>query len=166
MKPRWGDTDDRERTPIELDGTTDHTAVILKTSVPIREVEHDKRSAVGAMLIGSVEKVTEIRLNAQGVEVIPAHFIDPGAREIFAGVQRCHREVTSCQSKVLNVALRVGIVKQEFTVSAAPPLLDTTNAQVSGVVTEQTLTQLPLNGRDLSQLIQLQVGVAPVTNAG
>lgn len=70
------------------------------------------------------------------------------------------------QDAVLNVALRVGIVKQEFTVSAAPPLLDTTNAQVSGVVTEQTLTQLPLNGRDLSQLIQLQVGVAPVTNAG
>src|SRR6266478_8881591 len=39
------------------------------------------------------------------------------------------------QDAVLNVALRVGIVKQEFTVSAAPPLLDTTNAQVSGVVT-------------------------------
>ena len=70
------------------------------------------------------------------------------------------------QDAVLSVALRVGIMKQEFTVSAAPPLLDTTNAQVSGVVTEQTLTQLPLNGRDLSQLIQLQVGVAPVTNAG
>ena len=70
------------------------------------------------------------------------------------------------QDAVLNVALRVGIVKQEFTVSATPPLLDTTNAQVSGVVTEQTLTQLPLNGRDLSQLIQLQVGVATVTNAG
>ena len=40
------------------------------------------------------------------------------------------------QDAVLNVALRVGIVKQEFTVSAAPPLLDTSNAQVSGVVTE------------------------------
>src|SRR5258707_14613133 len=40
------------------------------------------------------------------------------------------------QDAVLNVALQVGIVKQEFTVSAAPPLLDTTNAQVSGVVTE------------------------------
>jgi hypothetical protein len=73
-------------------------------------------------------------------------------------------EVT--QDAVLNVALRVGVLKQEFTVSAAPPLLDSTNAQVSGVVTEQTLTQLPLNDRDLSQLIQLQVGVAPVTNAG
>src|SRR5258706_14223559 len=70
------------------------------------------------------------------------------------------------QDAVLNVALRVGTVKQEFTVSAAPPLLDTTNAQVSEVVTEQALTQLPLNGRDLSKLIQLQVGVAPVTNAG
>src|SRR5260370_12446892 len=70
------------------------------------------------------------------------------------------------QDAVLDVALRVGIVKQEFTVSAAPPLLDTTNAQVSGVVTERTLTQLPLNGRDLSQLIQLEVGVAPATNAG
>jgi hypothetical protein len=66
----------------------------------------------------------------------------------------------------LNVVLRIGIVKQEFTVGAAPPLLDTANAQVSAVVTEQTLTQLPLNGRDLSQLIQLQVGVAPATNAG
>jgi hypothetical protein len=35
------------------------------------------------------------------------------------------------QDAVLDVALRVGVVKQEFTVSAAPPLLDTTNAQGS-----------------------------------
>jgi Carboxypeptidase regulatory-like domain/TonB dependent receptor-like, beta-barrel len=73
-------------------------------------------------------------------------------------------EVT--QNASINIALEVGTVTQSLTVTAAAPLLNTTDAQVSGVVTEQTLTQLPLNGRDLSQLIQLQVGVAPTTTAG
>lgn len=70
------------------------------------------------------------------------------------------------QNAPIDLNLEVGAVYQSITVTSATPLFDITDAQVSGVVTERTLSQLPLNGRDLSQLITLQVGVAPTTTAG
>ena len=70
------------------------------------------------------------------------------------------------QAIVLDARLEVGSVNEEVTVTALPPMVETTTAQMSSVVTETGLTQLPLNGRDLFQLTQLQTGVAPSTNGG
>jgi hypothetical protein len=70
------------------------------------------------------------------------------------------------QSVVLDASLEVGSVNEEVTVTALPSLLETTTAQISSVVTKTGLTELPLNGRDLFQLTQLQTGVAPSTNGG
>jgi hypothetical protein len=70
------------------------------------------------------------------------------------------------QSVVLNASLEVGSVNEEVAVTALPSLLETTTAQISSVVTKTGLTELPLNGRDLFQLTQLQTGVAPSTNGG
>src|SRR5262249_27234439 len=61
----------------------------MKMAVPKRVAEHDIRSAVRAMLIGSVEKTAEVGLNAQSVEEVPAHLVQPGAGLISAGVQSC-----------------------------------------------------------------------------
>jgi hypothetical protein len=66
----------------------------------------------------------------------------------------------------LNFTLQIGSASESITVEGGTPLLETTNAQVSGLVSGRILTELPLNGRDLSQLIQLQVGVSPSTSAG
>jgi hypothetical protein len=47
----------------------------------------------------------------------------------------------------------------EVSVTAAPPLLTTTNATLGGLVSGQQVTTLPLNGRDITNLILLQPGV-------
>ena len=49
---------------VQLNNAAHHAAIILKMAVPIRVGEHDIWSAVGAMLIGSVEETAKIRLNA------------------------------------------------------------------------------------------------------
>ena len=64
MEPRRSYADDGKRMFVELNGTAQHTAIIVKTSMPIRIGEHDIRSAVGAMLIGAVEETAKMRLNA------------------------------------------------------------------------------------------------------
>ena len=48
---------------------------------------------------------------------------------------------------MVNLRLDVGEITQEVTVSADAPLVNTTAAQISGLVNEQQVKDLPLNGR-------------------
>src|SRR5262249_42545694 len=86
VKPRLGYTDDGERMLVQLDDTAYNATIILKTTVPKRVREHHVRSAVRAMLIRRVNEPAEMRLNPQNVEVVSAHFINPGGGGILAGI--------------------------------------------------------------------------------
>jgi hypothetical protein len=54
----------------------------------------------------------------------------------------------------------------ELRVVAAPPALETTNATLSGLVDGRRVLELPLNGRNFAQLINLQPGVALISSHG
>jgi hypothetical protein len=64
------------------------------------------------------------------------------------------------QQRKVDFTLVVGGVTQNVSVTAAPPLINTSNATLGGVVTGQQVSTLPLNGRDITQLITLQPGTA------
>ncbi len=64
------------------------------------------------------------------------------------------------QNATLDFTLRPGELKQEVTVTSQAPLLNTTNATVGTVVDSEKVTQLPLNGRQFTQLILLAPGAA------
>lgn len=64
------------------------------------------------------------------------------------------------QQLVLDVALEVGTVEQQVTITAEAPLVNTTLSSTSGLVTEQQVKDMPLNGRSFDQLITLNTGVA------
>jgi hypothetical protein len=53
----------------------------------------------------------------------------------------------------LNVKLEVGAATQSVTVTAAPPLIQTTNATGGTVLSARTIENLPLNGRQIFMLI-------------
>src|SRR5215831_7116389 len=80
-------TNDGERILVQLNRTAHHRTIFLEMSMPISIRQHDIRSAVRAVLIRAVEEAAHVRLNAQSVEVIPTHFIHPGARRVLARVQ-------------------------------------------------------------------------------
>ena len=65
-------------------------------------------------------------------------------------------------TQALNPSLTVGQVTQEVQVTGVAPIVETTNATLSGEVQGTQIVQLPLNGRDWASLATLQPGVAQV----
>lgn len=63
--------------------------------------------------------------------------------------------LTVGQQAVLNLKLEVGSTGEQVTVTAEGPLVNTTTSQVSGLVAEQQVKDLPLNGRSFDLLIAL-----------
>lgn len=60
---------------------------------------------------------------------------------------------------VANLSLKVGAIKSEATVNAAADLIDTRTGALSGLMSNQFIRELPLNGRDVYQLALLEPGV-------
>jgi Carboxypeptidase regulatory-like domain len=65
----------------------------------------------------------------------------------------------------INVALQVGRVPQQVTASADVATIDRTTSTVSAAIPERSLTELPLNGRDLFKAAVLEPGVAPTPSS-
>ncbi len=59
----------------------------------------------------------------------------------------------------VDITLQLGTTAETVEVTGAPPVVDTTSTQLGAVVNERASTQLPLNQRDVYQLLQLQPGV-------
>ena len=64
----------------------------------------------------------------------------------------------------INLSLRVGTVPQDVTVKA-DAAIDTTTSTVSEAIAERSLTDLPLNGRDLFKAAVLEPGVVPTPSS-
>src|SRR5213594_1665975 len=68
------------------------------------------------------------------------------------------------QEAVVDLTLEVGGASEQVTVTEEAPLVNTTTSSTSGVITEQQVKELPLNGRSFDQLITLNVGVSNATS--
>jgi hypothetical protein len=82
----------------------------------------------------------------------------------FKAVVRTGITLVVGQQAVVDVELAVGEVKQAVTVSGEPPLVSTTSASTSGLVAEQQVKDLPLNGRSFDTLITLNPSTANTTS--
>ena len=63
------------------------------------------------------------------------------------------------QHREVDFTLGLAGTTQTVQVTAAPPLLDTTDATIAGLVNGQQVSTLPLNGRDITNLVMMQPGV-------
>ena len=64
--------------------------------------------------------------------------------------------------QLVNVGLKPGNVTERVDVQDTPAPVELSSSQISNVVDAQTVRELPLNGRDWTQLATLQPGVAAV----
>jgi hypothetical protein len=91
--------------------------------------------------------------------------LQPGHYEVtiqlqgFQTMVRSGITITVGQQAVVDAKLSLGNVSESITVEGAAPLVETTTGTISSVVTEQQLGSMPLNGRDVTQLVLLQPGV-------
>jgi hypothetical protein len=77
----------------------------------------------------------------------------------FATTSQQNLTVNVSQNLRVNVQLKPGAATQTVEVTAAPPQLQTEDASVGQVVNEQSVNNLPLNGRNFTFLAQLAAGV-------
>jgi hypothetical protein len=77
----------------------------------------------------------------------------------FSKTTQENLQVSVSQNLQVNVQLKAGAATETVTVTDAPPQLQTEDASVGQVVSEQTVNSLPLNGRNFTFLAQLGAGV-------
>ena len=103
--------------------------------------------------------------NDSGVYLLP--LLNPGTYDILVRKQG-FRSISKAGIKLyvndrtqIDFILEIGAVAETVTVSATVPLLETQSGTVRGVVDQQRIEDLPLNGRDIVQLVSIQAGIIP-----
>jgi hypothetical protein len=103
-----------------------------------------------------------VTTNDKGVYVIPA--LPIGAYTVTAEAQGFKRKSLTDivlqvnQEPRIDLELEVGSVTETVTVTSQAPLLQAESGSVGQVIDNRYTTQIPLNGRDFSQLILLMPG--------
>ena len=132
------------------------------------------KDSAGAVLPGVNIKLTNTdtgltrTVTADEVGRYNAPQLPLGAYEIAAelpGFQTALRRgvtLTIGREAVVDFTLQVGSVAQELTVNAEAAMVATTNANLSYLVDDKKIRDLPLNGRNYTQLATLQPGVISI----
>ncbi len=124
-------------------------AAVPGATVTLRQTETDTRRVVVSSEFG--------RYSAPALE--------PGTYEVtveLAGFQTSVHDnikLSLGQTAVVNVTMLVGALEERVVVTGEVSLVETTKGGVSALVEEKQIRDLPLNGRDFSQLALLQAGV-------
>src|SRR5512137_2226666 len=110
--------------------------------------------------------VRDVTTNTDGLYLAPN--LLPGSYEVTVTAKGFQTTVqkgitlTVGAEQALNFSLKIGQLSQTVTVSEAPPAVDTTSSTLGATVEQQTVVELPLNGRDWTQLATLQPGVLSI----
>ncbi len=103
--------------------------------------------------------------DASGLYVVPQ--LAPGAytltakKEGFATIRQDNIQLLVNQSLTIDLKFSVASSAQTIEVNSAPPMLNTTSSTLSDVIEHQEIVDLPLNGREFTQLALLTPGAAP-----
>jgi len=131
----------------------------------------------GAVVNGAMAKLvnqatnieTQVRPNQNGyfvfVNVKPGRYILRIEAQGFKTAHTAPFDVGVNQTITQNVALTVGEVAVAVEVTASSDLVERSSSELGTVIAEKTVQDLPLNGRNFTQLLTLAPGVTPVSTS-
>jgi hypothetical protein len=105
----------------------------------------------------------DAKTNDSGVYSLPN--LLPGSYEVtvtasgFSTEVRTGITLTVGAQQVLNITMKVGQIAEKVQVTGEAPAVQLASSDISGVVSQSAVVDLPLNGRDWTQLATLQPGV-------
>src|SRR5215204_1053230 len=111
-----------------------------------------------------------VSANDDGFYNVPS--LPAGLYTISAGPTGFKKTVTTGvdlhvnENKTVNLDLQVGQVTETVTVTSETAPVELRSGEVSSLISEKQVTELPLNGRNYAQLALMVPGVSPVTQAG
>ncbi|HXG65938.1 MAG TPA: TonB-dependent receptor [Blastocatellia bacterium] len=134
-------------------------------------LEGTVRDAQGALIAGATVKASSPALatereavtNSEGfyrITALPAGTYTLTASHAGFSPRSFNIEVTVNRTVTYDIELAVGAVREEVGVTADVPLLEPTASSTGGTVTPRQIVELPVNGRDYLDLLQLVPGVA------
>lgn len=104
--------------------------------------------------------VSDATGNYTVLSVPPGTYSVTAAGEGFAEARYAHAALTIDQHLALNFKLKIGHISATVEVSDAPPVLQTQTAEVGTVIGGDTITDMPLAGRNFYALTMLVPGVS------
>jgi len=127
-------------------------------------------SAASVKLINQSTGIeTQAPLNKDGrftfVNVKPGIYVLRVEAQGFKTARTPSFNVAVSQTVTQDVELTVGDVNQTVEVSAAAELVQRSSVELGAVISEREVQELPLNGRNFTQLLTLTPGVTPVSTS-
>jgi hypothetical protein len=98
--------------------------------------------------------------------LIPGTYTVRGEAKGFKALLRQNVILEVNQDIRVDLQLQAGEVTQTVTVTETLPLVETTNAELGGTLQSQIIENLPLNGRNFTNLLQLRPGVMEYPGGG
>jgi hypothetical protein len=131
-------------------------AVVPNCTVTLTQVGTDTKATVKTDQQGNYV-ATPLRIGSYTVTVEASGFKTETRTGIVLRVQDRLR---------VDFTLQIGSVSETINVHEAAPVVDTDTSALGSVITSQQITDLPLNGRDYTQLATLTTGVVKITENG
>jgi hypothetical protein len=125
--------------------------------------------AAAAVSVKSLETGAERKLIADDAGRYSAPSIAIGRYQVsaekpgFTSQLKTGIDLVVGQNAVVDLTLPVGEIKQVITVEAAASPVNQSTQQISGLVDERQIKDLPLNGRSYDQLVTLNPGIVNYT---
>ena len=134
--------------------------------------------ASGRAIAGATVSVTDVDISATrtvitdetGAFSVPA--LRPGNKTVkaefkgFKTIERQNIRLEVGQELRLDFTMQPGEITETVRVETAIPLVETTNAEQGGTLSNQTINDLPLNGRNYQNLLTLRPGVTIYAGGG
>src|SRR5579884_2562173 len=132
----------------------------------------------GAVVVGANIDVTDVqrgttRSTVSGVAgdyAIPS--VPPGVYKVsvraknFRSVERVNVQVEVAQDARVDFSLQPGQATETVVVTGEVPLINTTSSTLGGTLSNKQINDLPLNGRNYENLLQLRPGVMRYPGGG
>src|SRR2546428_8478614 len=118
------------------------------------------------VIIRDVDRGTARTLTTDEAGAYSAPSLLPGTYTVhveltgFSTTERPNIRLEVGQDIRIDVALQAGGQRELVTVQAESPLVDTNNAELGGTIANQAINDLPLNGRNFENLLDLRPGVS------
>jgi carboxypeptidase family protein len=134
--------------------------------------------ASGAALKGATVTITDEQrgvtrtLNTDDAGAYVAPNLDPGSYKVraeakgFKTVERQNVVLEVAKNALIDFALQPGNVTETVVVNSEIPLLNTVSSTLGGTLSNKEINDLPLNGRNYENLLQLRPGVIRYPGGG